>query len=62
MIYRLKKSYPEHVGILEVSLGVTLLGMDEVGEFSRIPDEEDRGVVEHPIEIALVRPNLDRKT
>lgn len=54
-------SYPEHVGIFQMSLGVTLLGVDEVGEFGRIPDEEDGSVVEHPVKVALLGPDLEGK-
>jgi hypothetical protein len=32
---------PKHVRVLEVSLRVTLLGVDEVGEFCGVTDEED---------------------
>ena len=38
---------PEHVGILEMRLRVTLLGVDEVWKLGRVADEEYRGVVEH---------------
>jgi hypothetical protein len=37
---------PEHVGVLEMGLGVTLLGVDEVRELCGVADEEDGGVVE----------------
>ena len=40
-------------------LRVTLLCVDEVGEFGRISDEEDRGVVEHPVQVALLGSDLD---
>jgi hypothetical protein len=52
---------PEHIRIFQVSLGVTLLGVDEVGEFGGIPDEEDRSVVEHPVKVALLRSDLEGK-
>lgn len=44
-----------------MSLGVTLLGVDEVGELCGIADEEDRSVIEHPIPVTLICPELDRK-
>lgn len=56
-----KASYPEHVSILEMSLGVTLLGVDEVGELGRISDEEDGSVVEHPVNVSLISFDLDGK-
>jgi hypothetical protein len=46
-------SYPEHVSIFEVGLGVPLLGVDKVGELCGVPDEEDGGVVEDPVPVAL---------
>ena len=42
-----------------MGLGITLLSVDEVRELGRVADEEDRGVVEHPVEVALLRPELD---
>ena len=50
---------PEHGGILQVGLGVALLGVDEDGEFGGIPDEENRGVVEDPVPVALLRVELE---
>ena len=44
-----------------MSLGVPLLGVDEVGEFGGISDEEDRCVVEHPVKVALLRSDLEGK-
>jgi hypothetical protein len=35
--------------------------VDEVGELGGIPDEENRGIVEHPIPVTLICPKLDRK-
>ena len=52
---------PEHGGILQVGLGVALLGVDEDGEFGRIPDEENRGVVEDPVPVALLCVELEGK-
>ena len=40
-------------------LGVTLLGVDEVGEFGGVTNEEDGRVVENPVEVPLLRPDLD---
>lgn len=37
---------PEHVRILQMGLGITLLSVDEMGKLGRVTDEEDRGVVE----------------
>lgn len=47
------KSYPEHIGIFEMSLRVPLLGVDKVGELCGVPEEEDGGVVEDPVPVAL---------
>ena len=54
-------AYPEHVSIFQVSLGVPLLSVNEVGELGRISNEENWGVVEDPIPISFVCPQLDRK-
>jgi hypothetical protein len=42
-------------------LRVTFLGVDEVGEFGRIPNKEDGSVVEHPVKVALFSSDLDGK-
>lgn len=36
--------YPEHVRILQMSFGITLLGMNEVGELRRVAQEENFNV------------------
>lgn len=43
-------------------LGVTLLGVDEVGELGGVADEEDGCVVKDPVEVTLLGPNLDGET
>lgn len=50
---------PEHGGILQVGLGVTLLSVDEDGELGRVAKEEDGGVVEDPVPVALLGVELD---
>lgn len=45
-----------------MSLGVPLLGVDEVRELGRVPDEEDWGVVEDPVPVTFLRPQLDGET
>ena len=45
-----------------MGLGVALLGVDEVREFGGVADEEHGGVVEHPVPVALIRAQLERKT
>lgn len=52
---------PEHGGVLEVGLRVSLLGVDEVGKLCWVAQEEDGRVVEDPVEVALLGPHLDRK-
>lgn len=37
----MESSYPERVSILQMSFGVTLLSVDEMGELCRVADEED---------------------
>ena len=41
---------------------VTFLSVDEVWEFGGVAQEEDGGVVEHPIQIAFLRLQLDGET
>ena len=50
---------PEHGGILQVGLGVTLLGVDEDRELGRVAKEENRSVVEHPVPVTLIGVELD---
>lgn len=40
-LWVLGKVVPEDVGVFEVGLWVTLLGVNEVGEFGGVTDEED---------------------
>ena len=49
---------PEHGGVLKVGLRIAFLGVDEDGEFSRVAQEENRGVVEHPIPVSLLGVEL----
>ena len=50
---------PEHIRILQVSLGVTLLSMNEMREFGGITNEENRCVVEDPVEVTFLCPNFN---
>lgn len=56
------KEVPEHVGILQVGLGISLLGVDEIGEFQGVSDEEDWGVVSDHIPVTFFSVELDGKT
>lgn len=58
----LREEVPEHVGTLEIGLGVSLLGVDEIREFNRVSDEEDGGVVTNHIPIAFFSIELDGET
>lgn len=53
---------PECGGVLQVRLGVPLLSVYEHGKLGRVSEEEDRGVVENPIPVALVGVELQSKT
>lgn len=44
-----------------MSLGVTFLGVNEVGEFGGVSDEEDGSVVENPVKVALFSSDLEGK-
>jgi hypothetical protein len=43
-------------------LRIAFLGMNKVGELGRVAKEEDRSIIEYPIEIAFISTNLDGKT
>ena len=43
---------PEHRCIFQIGLRVTLLSVNEDGEFAGIPNKEDGRIVEHPIPIS----------
>lgn len=58
---RRRKEVPEHVGILEMRLRVSLLSVDEMRELCRVANEEDRRVVENPVPVALLGAQLDRE-
>jgi hypothetical protein len=45
-----------------MSLGVPFLGVDEMGELGRIPDKKHGGVIEDPIPVSFVGPELDGKS
>lgn len=53
---------PDGVGISQVGLGVSLLGVKEVGELNRIFNEKDRSIVPDHIVIAFFSIELDGKT
>ena len=55
-------TYPERICIFQVCLGISLLSMNEMRELGRITEEEDWGVVEHPIEVSLFGLDLERKS
>ena len=46
-------------GLRDFVVGLGLHGVDEVGEFDRVLDEEDRHVVADEIEVAFLRVELD---
>lgn len=53
---------PEHVWVLQVSLGTSLLGVDEVGELGRVTKEENRGVVVNKVQVTLLGVQLGGET
>jgi len=56
------KEIPEHIGVLAVSLRISLLCVDEIGELGRISDEEDGSVVSNHIVVTFFSVKLDSKT
>ena len=59
---RQPEEVPHRARVLQVSPGVSLLSVDEVGEFQRVPNEEDRRVVAGHVPVALFRVELERET
>lgn len=51
-----------HRSILQVSLRVTLLGVNEGRELDRVADEENGRVVVNPVPVSLLGVELDRET
>lgn len=45
-----------------MGLGVPLLGVNKMRELGGVSDEEDWGVVEHPVPVTVVGLQLDRKS
>ena len=52
---------PLHVGVLSVGCGVTLLGVDEVGELDGVLYEEHRGIVTDHIVVSFLGIMLEGK-
>jgi len=50
------------LGTGKVGLRITLLGVDEVGELCGVAEEEDGGVVEDPVHVAIDSLHLDGET
>lgn len=48
-----------HVGAFKIGLGVSLLGVDEIGELNWVSDEEDGSVVSDHVVVALLRVELN---
>jgi len=53
---------PEVVGILQVSLGITLLSVNEVRELHRVAEEEDGSVVVNLVPVSVLGTKLDGET
>ncbi len=58
---RMREEVPDVLRLLAVGERVRLLGVDEVGELQRIPDEEDRHVIAYKVVIAVGCVELDRE-
>lgn len=56
------KEIPEHVRVLEVRLGVSLLGMDEIWELLWVSDEKDRGIVANHIPVTFFGIKFNRES
>jgi len=55
-------THPKHIRILEVSLRVSLLSVDEVGELGRVTNEENGSIIEYPIPVTFISPELESET
>mgnify|MGYP007046485915 FL=1 len=53
---------PEHVGVFQVRLWVSLLSVNEVGELSWVSEEKHRGVVVDKVQVTLLRVQFKRET
>ncbi len=58
---RQRPEIPHGGGRAQVGPGMALLGVDEVGEFQRVADEEHRGVVADQVPVAFLGVELDRE-
>lgn len=56
-----REAYPECIRVLKMGLRVPLLGVDEVGEFGGVTNEENGGVVEDPIPVTFFGSELKGK-
>ena len=56
------KIVPEHCGVFQIGLRVSLLGVDEDRELGRVTEEENWGIVEHPVPVTLVGVELQSKS
>jgi len=45
-----------------VSLRVSLLGVNEVGELGRVTNEENGSIIEYPIPVTFISPELESET
>ena len=57
-----REKIPEHIGIFAIGRRVPLLGVYEIGELERIPNEEDGCVISHEIVIAFLGIKLHRES
>jgi hypothetical protein len=53
---------PDHVGVTEVSLRISLLGMKKIGELDRVLNEEHRGVIANHIVVAFFSVELNSES
>jgi hypothetical protein len=57
-----RQEIPEGIRVATVSLGVTLLSVDEVREFGRVADKEDGGIVANHVPVAFFSVEFDGET
>lgn len=58
----LRKEIPEHVRAFQVSLRISLLGVNEIREFNRVSNEENGSVITNHIPIAFFGVEFNSET
>lgn len=60
-LWGLGQKIPEHIGVLQIGLGVPLLSVDKVWKLTGISDKKDRSVIPNEVPVSLLCVKLDRE-